>query len=66
MRIPARGHGGWKAGFLILARNHARVPYTEVAYRLETRVAGESKLGPMTALRILWELQRARSMQAGP
>lgn len=66
IRLPASGHGGWKAAFLILARNRSSARFTEVGYRMEKRSAGESKLNPMTALRILWELHRARAGEVDP
>lgn len=64
IRLPTAGHGGWKAAFLILARNRASARFTEVGYQMERRAAGQSKLGPLTVLRILWELHRARSPRA--
>lgn len=66
IRLPASGHGGWKAAFLILARNRSSARFTEVGYRMERRSAGESKLGPITAMRILWELHKARTSEVEP
>ena len=62
--IPEAGHGGWKAAFLILTRNQSSARYTEVGFQMNKRLAGESKLGPVTAVRILWELHKARAESA--
>ena len=66
IRLPTSGHGGWKAAFLILARNRRSARFTEVGYRMEKRAAGQSKLNPITALRILWELHKARAGEVEP